>query len=296
MVDPEPEPREVRKQARAKINLFLRVLGLREDEYHDLETLIVPVSLADEVLCREAKSGLSLRVELPGGAGSSSEPVSEGPDNLVVVAALALAEARPAGLGAEIVLTKHIPVAAGLGGGSADAAATLLALNELWSCGLDGEALQGFGSLVGSDVPAMLAGRPVLARGRGVKLETVAAPSMWWAIVPFDFPVRTPDAYRWWDEDGADALTGPDPATVIEASASGDVEALASLMFNDLEAPVFRRHPEVGQAKRRLLDAGAIGALMCGSGPTVAGLVPDEKAARALAEAVPGAVVASSLG
>lgn len=294
----DPAPREVRRSAQAKINLFLRVLGLREDEYHDLETLIVPISLADEVLCREAKSGLSLRVESPaaGGAGQPADPLSEGPDNLVVVAALALAEARPSGLGAEIVLTKHIPVAAGLGGGSADAAATLLALNELWSCGLDDDALQGVGSLVGSDVPAMLAGRPVLARGRGVKLETVEAPLLWWAVVPFDFPVRTPDAYRWWDEDGDDAPSGPDPAAVIEASAAGDLEALVALMFNDLEAPVFRRHTEVAETKQRLLGAGAVGAIMCGSGPTMAGLAADEKAAQELATAVPGALVASSLG
>jgi 4-diphosphocytidyl-2-C-methyl-D-erythritol kinase len=210
--------------------------------------------------------------------------------------ALALAEARPAGLGAEIVLTKHIPVAAGLGGGSADAAATLIALNELWACGLDDDALQGVGSLVGSDVPAMLAGRPVLAQGRGVKLETVDAPTMWWAIVPFDFPVRTPDAYRWWDEDGAEAPTGPDPANVIEAAAAGDVDALAASMFNDLEAAVFSRHPVVAEAKQTLLDAGAVWAIMCGSGPTVAGLAADEKAAKALAAEVPGAIVASSLG
>src|SRR5204862_5384081 len=96
----DPAPREILRDARAKINLFLRVLGLREDEYHDLETLIVPISLSDEVLCREAKSGLSLRIESPGGSGQPADPLSEGPDNLVVVAALALAEARPAGLGA----------------------------------------------------------------------------------------------------------------------------------------------------------------------------------------------------
>lgn len=291
---PQKTDAEVRRPARAKINLFLRVLGLREDEYHDLETLIVPISLADEVSCRRVATGLSLRVDTPPGPGGASEPVSEGPDNLVVVAALALAEARPAGLGAEIVLTKHIPAAAGLGGGSADAAATLASLNELWECGLDEEALMGIGSLVGSDVPAMLAGRPVLARGRGVKLEAVEAPPTWWALVPFDFPIRTPDAYRWWDEDGIAAPTGPDPAPVLEAAAAGDLPAIAGAMFNDLEAPVFRRHPDLERTKHRLLEAGAIGAIMCGSGPTLAGLAADEAGAAAIAKALPGAIVVSS--
>jgi 4-diphosphocytidyl-2-C-methyl-D-erythritol kinase len=115
-------------------------------------------------------------------------------------------------------------------------------------------------------------------------------------LVPFDFPVRTPDAYRWWDEDGDDAPTGPDPAQVIAAAVAGNVDALAAELFNDLEAPVFRRHPEVADAKRRLLDAGAAGAIMCGSGPTVAGLAATEEAARKVAGAVSGALVASSLG
>lgn len=276
---------EVVRQANAKINLFLRVLGRRKDEYHEVETLIAPISLADEVTCRKAKK-LLLHLDDPS--------LPAGPDNLAIVAALALAEACGGGAGADIGVHKRIPVAAGLGGGSADAAAVLSALNELWECNLGADALRAVGTHVGSDVPALLAGRPVVARGRGERLEPAAVPPLSWVIVPFEFRIRTPEAYRWWDDDGA--KTGPDPSPVIEAAASGDAERLAGLLFNDLEEPVIRRHPEVGEAKSALVGSGALSALVCGSGPTVAGLVASEEEAGRVASSVPSAIVVTSLG
>ena len=274
----------MKRAAHAKINLFLRVLSLREDAYHDLESLIVPVSLADEIVCREARK-LELRLA-PG-----SLRVSRGPDNLVIVASLALAKACP-GKGAEIELVKRIPVAAGLGGGSADAAAVLQALNELWGCSLSKEALQAVASQIGSDVPALLTGGPVLVGGRGERLEPVTVPPLWWVLVRFAFQIRTPDSYRWWDEDGSG--TGPEPSDLIAAAARGDVDAMARRIFNDLEEPVFRRHAEVGDMKARLLDGGALGAIMCGSGPTVAGLCRSKEEAEGLAAKIPSAMIASS--
>jgi len=277
--------REVTFEAYAKINLFLRVLGLREDEYHELESFVVPISLSDKVTCRPARK-LSLRV-----AGQDA-PLPPGPDNLAVVAALALGETSGFPDGAEIELEKHIPVAAGLGGGSADAAAVLLALDELWGCGLTEEELSDIAAAVGSDVPAMLAGRPVLARGRGERLRPARVPRMWWVVVPGGFGVRTPDAFRWWDEDGGP--TGPDPKALVDALAAGDLAAAAPLFYNDLEEPVFTRHREVAETKRSLLDAGAVTAIMCGSGPTVAGLAAAEADARRIACGFPAAIVTCS--
>jgi 4-diphosphocytidyl-2C-methyl-D-erythritol kinase len=276
----------VSRDAHAKLNLSLRVLGAREDGYHELESLILPVSLADRVTVRSAGR---LFVDMAGAEHLAGE-VPAGGLNLALVAALALADACEHSGGAEIRIEKRIPVAAGLGGGSADAAATLEALNELWKCGLDPPTLADIGARIGSDVPACLAGVPVLMHGRGELLAPAQVGRLDWVLVALGFGVRSPDAYRWWDEDGAS--TGPDPDALLEAAAAGDAGTLGPLLCNDLEAPVSARHPEIGDAKRRLLDAGALGAVMCGSGSSVAGLARDEDHARQLAADIPGAIVA----
>jgi 4-diphosphocytidyl-2-C-methyl-D-erythritol kinase len=269
----------IRREARAKINVFLRVLSRREDGYHEIESLVVPISLADLVVVRPAEE---LRVEIAG------EPAfSAGGLNLALVAALALADACPDAAGALLEIEKRIPVAGGLGGGSADAAATLLALNELWACEVDAATLEEIGERIGSDVPAMLSGEAVLMGGRGERLAPAEVPSFHWVLVRFGFGVRSPDAYRWWDEDGAG--TGPDPDRLLTAATAGDAEALGPLLFNDLERPVAVRHPEIGEAARRLIESGALGAVMSGSGSSVIGLARDEAHARALAAGFEGA-------
>ena len=279
--------REVRRDAHAKINVFLRVLSAREDGYHDLESLVVPISLADTITVRDAES---LRVEVRG-AEKLAGDVPAGGLNLALVAALAIGDVCPDAGGAEIVVEKRIPVAAGLGGGSADAAGTLLALNELWGCGLDPATLAELAERLGSDVPAMLSDRPVLMSGRGELIAPAEVAPFWWVLVHFEFGVRSPDAYRWWDQHGGSP--GPDPGPLLEAAAGGDPEALGALLFNDLEAAVFARHPRVGEAKEGLLAAGALGAAMSGSGSSVVGLARDEAHAWALAEGFPGSLVVS---
>lgn len=279
--------RLVRRDARAKINVFLRVLAAREDGYHDLESLVVPITLADRVTVRSADR---LQVEVKGAARLAGE-VPAGGLNLALVAALALGDACSTSGGALVEIEKRIPVASGLGGGSADAAATLLALNEHWGCDLDPATLADLGERIGSDVPAMLAEAPVLMFGRGEQLAPADVQPFWWVVVTFDFGVRSPDAYRWWDEDAAP--TGPDPEPLLAAAEKGDAEALGELLFNDLEAPVFARHPSVGAAKRRLLEAGALGAVMSGSGSSVVGLARSRAHAEDLARAFEGAIVAS---
>jgi 4-diphosphocytidyl-2-C-methyl-D-erythritol kinase len=271
--------RTIRREARAKINVFLRVLSTREDGYHEIESLVVPISLADRVVVRPAEE---LRVEIAG------EPAfSPGGLNLSLVAALALADACGDAAGALVEIEKRIPVAGGLGGGSADAAATLLALNELWGCEVDAATLEYIGERIGSDVPAMLAGEAVLMGGRGERLAPAEVPPFHWVLVRFGFGVRSPDAYRWWDEDGAG--TGPDPDRLLAAATAGDAEALGPLLFNDLERSVVARHPEIGEAARGLIESGALGAVMSGSGSSVIGLTRDEAHARELAAGFDGA-------
>jgi 4-diphosphocytidyl-2-C-methyl-D-erythritol kinase len=280
-----PDGRAVRREAHAKLNVFLRVLRRRRDGYHEVQSLVLPISLADRVTVRPADR---LDVKVTGVERLAGE-VPAGGLNLALVAALAMADACEHGGGARIEIDKRIPVAGGLGGGSADAAATILALNELWGCGLDHEALAEVGARVGSDVPAMLALGPVAVSGRGDRTRPASVRPLWWAIVPFEFGVRSPDAYRWWDEDRGP--TGPDPAPVLEAAATGDARALGPLLFNDLEPPVTARHPRIARAKERLLEAGALGAVMCGSGSSVAGLARDRRHAEAVARRLPGAIV-----
>jgi 4-diphosphocytidyl-2-C-methyl-D-erythritol kinase len=212
--------------------------------------------------------------------------------NLSLVAALALAESCGGRIrGAEIRIAKRIPVAAGLGGGSADAAATLLALNDLWGCSLDHDGLLSIGERIGSDVPAMLAGGPVMVRGRGEQIVPVHVATTWWVIKPFGFPTRSPDAYRWWDEHGG--TIGPDPGILVAAAETGNVDLLGHALFNDLEEPVSQRHPEIAETKRAFLEAGALGAIMSGSGPTVVALARHMGHADRLAVAVPGSFVVS---
>jgi 4-diphosphocytidyl-2-C-methyl-D-erythritol kinase len=275
----------VSEPAPAKLNLFLRVLGRREDGYHDISSLILPLTLADGIQARRSERLLLTVV------GECAADVPRREDNLVVQAAHALAEAGGIEPAAEILLSKQIPVAAGLGGGSADAAATLRALARLW--GHDGSPvrLREIGAAVGSDVPALVEVRPVMVGGRGEVVEPAEVPKTWWVLLTQPFGVAAGDAYRWWDEEGGPQ--GPDPGPLLDALRDGDLPRGGALLHNDLEGPVAARHSEVEAARTRLLDAGALGALMAGSGPTVAGLVRDGFRAEDLAAATGGIVTSA---
>ena len=269
--------------APAKINLFLRVIGRRDDGYHDLESLIVRIDLEDGLDIHahadpDQFRTLSFAFDVAGDpAIVAGVPMDE--ENLVLRAARALAERRAVRGFADITLHKRIPPAAGLGGGSADAAATLSALNRLWACDLPDAELVGLAATIGSDVPALLFDGAVAVSGRGDRVKPVRAAGLDWVLVTFDFAVRTPDAFAWWDEDGGP--TGPDsplagaPTELLSPNDGHiDLDALAEGLCNDLEGPVVRRIPRIGGARDRLRAAGAVGSVMCGSGPTVAGLLP----------------------
>ncbi|HEX2029785.1 MAG TPA: 4-(cytidine 5'-diphospho)-2-C-methyl-D-erythritol kinase [Actinomycetota bacterium] len=275
----------VSEPAPAKLNPYLRIVGRRDDGFHEIETLVQPITLADGV---QARPGRGLRLAV---AGEGAPAVPRGEDNLVLTAARALRQACDVDAGADLLLAKRVPVAAGLGGGSADAAAALRALDRLWGCGLGAPGLVRIAAEVGSDVPALVPGGPVVARGRGERVESVEARRTWWVLVVPGFGIRAAEAYAWWDEDAP--AEAPDVEPVLRALASGDVTTLAGLAFNALEGPVVRRRPEVGEVKEQLLRAGALAAVMSGSGPAVAGLVRDGEEAERVAAVTGGVAVAA---
>lgn len=282
--------RTVTRRAHAKVNPFLRVLGRRSDGYHDIETLILPLDLHDVV---EVSAGQALAVEVSG--ERAGELHRAGGEELAIKAAMALADACGFDLdgsdGVTVRIDKRIPIAAGLGGGSADAAATLLALCDLWPCEVGDSKLSDLAATIGSDVPALVAGGAVHASGRGERLHPVQVQTTWWVVRPFSFAIRTPDAYSWWDEDGAE--TGPDPGALVAALETGNDDLAGGAIFNDLQAPAVRRHPEIATVLGAFLEAGALGAIMSGSGPTVMALARHPGHADQISEAVSGSFVTS---
>jgi 4-diphosphocytidyl-2C-methyl-D-erythritol kinase len=295
-------PEVFRESAPAKINPYLRVLGKRPDGYHEIETLILPISLADHVAVTLRDEGFALRV-----TGPLADRVPAGDENLAVRAARALADAIGEHRGANILIEKHVPVAAGLGGGSSDAAATLRALSDLWGAGLSVERLAEIGAAVGSDVPALVHARPVIARGRGEQVVPATVPETWWVIVTSGDGIASADAYSWWDaESSGGALKREDPDAVLKALERGDVENAGQKLFNDLEPGVLVRRPSARQAKMGLLRGGlpsgrrgaliggnALGAILSGSGSAVVGLCTDRMLAYFLAWVMEGISVSS---
>jgi len=251
-------------QSPAKVNLILQVLRRREDGYHDIASLMQKVSLADEMEFAPCGEGIAL--SCPG----SDLPTGEG--NLVVRATRALfAEAGYAG-GVEITLRKRIPTAAGLGGGSSNAATTLTVLNELFQFGFDRERLIRIGSRLGADVPFFIYGSTAWAFGIGEILEpAVTPPGMWLVLVNPGFEVPTKWVYE--------SLNLPLTKTPVKYSIPNfsGIRELAAALTNDLEKVTVARYPELGELKGFLLRQGAIGSLMWGRGPTVFGLCDSEQ-------------------
>ena len=284
-------------RAPAKVNVHLGVGPLRADGFHELQTVYLAVSLFDTVTVRRAE-GLSLAVRGEGaGAGRGPASVPTDRRNLVWQAAELLA--RHAGVPAEahLEIDKSIPAAAGLAGGSADAAATLVALDALWGTRATRGDLARLAAELGSDVPFSLAGGVALGTGRGEQLAPVLARTRWhWVLGIAGEGLSTPAVYRELDRlraagrmpDGAD-LAAAEP--VIGALRNGPAAALGGALYNDLQAPAVALRPELGRALRTATDAGAAGALLSGSGPTVAALATDEQDAVRLAAELAGAGV-----
>lgn len=257
-------------RARAKINLTLDVVGRRPDGYHELASVMQEIELADTLVMEPARE-ISLRVDPP--------VVPAGEDNLVLRAARLLREYGRVRQGAAIGLRKRIPVGAGLGGGSADAAATLAGLSGLWGLHLDLDTLQELGARLGSDIPFCLTGGSALVTGRGETVKPLAPlPAADLLLVKPSFAVSTAGIYRLWDEWGLSGGAGT-PA-MLTAVAGGDWRAVALYTANDLEKVTCVLHPEIAAVKRDLAAAGARAVLMSGSGPALFSLWPDGESAR----------------
>jgi 4-diphosphocytidyl-2-C-methyl-D-erythritol kinase len=281
-----PEPVTVRVPA--KINLHLAVGPLREDGYHELVTVFHAVALYDTVTATPARD-LSIGLQ---GEGASELP--QGPDNLAWRAAVLLADRSGVAPTVRLDLVKGIPVAGGLAGGSADAAATLVACDALWGVGLDRAELIELAAELGSDVAFALAGGTALGTGRGERLTPVLAAGRWhWVFAISETGLPTPRVYAELDRMrvAGDPPSSGEPDRLINALRSHDPGRLGGLLANDLQAAAISLRPDLRRTLRSGLDLGALGGVVSGSGPTCAFLARSREAAVRLAASLAGAGV-----
>ncbi len=277
--------KELHLNAYAKINLTLDVLGARSDGYHEIETVMHTIALHDSITLREAGGGVEVVV--------SNGDVPNDHRNLVVRAAQLLRETFGVERNVQIELVKRVPVAAGLGGGSADAAVTLLGLAQMWKLRLDGRELMALAGKLGSDVPFFLEGGAAAARGRGERLSFLPPlPTTWVVIARPEIAVSTEWAYR---QLNTAAIAGrPDTAGMVQAVKHEDIRGVGRLLRNVFEDLIIPLHPIVGDLKARILTGETYGAGLSGTGPAVFGLMANEAAARKVADelaALPGVEV-----
>src|SRR3954469_8252794 len=265
-----PKRLKLSVRAHAKVNLDLRVLGVRADGYHELRTVFQTIELHDTLVCTEHAGPFTLKCRTPGVPLDAS--------NLVWKAAAALwtALGRSGEIrDAVIQIDKKIPVQAGLGGGSSDAASALLALGRLWG-GAPITLLREVGAAIGADVPFFLSGGTALGLGRGEEIyPLVDLPPHFVVVVRPPFGVSTAEAYAWYDEDRAAGLRETRELQQLPVP----WPSRAAQMINDLEPPVMRRHPEIRALTAQLRELGAIASAMSGSGSAVFGLFVSRAAA-----------------
>jgi len=259
--------------APAKVNLYLKIVGKRDDGYHLLDTLLVPISLGDDIELSWASAGAP-----PITLTTEGVEVPAGRENLAYRAAQLFLEkvggrvSRPL----HIRLTKRTPVGGGLGGGSSDAAATLVALNSLTGEGLPEEVMISLAAHLGADVPFFIFGRAARGRGIGDQLSSVGPlPALWLVLLYPNFAVSTASVYR---NLGFKLTKSSGNNNLFENL--GTPEEVARGLLNDLETVTIRRYPDIIRLKERLIETGALGSLMSGSGSSVFGVYATQHAAR----------------
>ena len=274
----------VHVRAPGKINVYLGVGGRHDDGYHSLATVFQAVSLYEDVIARPADD---FSITVSGYEDMSGVPLDD--RNLAMRAAKLLATAveHPGGVALEI--RKSVPVAGGMGGGSADAAAALVACDALWGTGLSPARLHDLAARLGADVPFALHGGTAVGTGRGDQLNPALARGRFdWVLVTSDQGLSTPVVYERLDllreEEGALADDPPlsldVPIPVLQALRSGDPVSLAETLFNDLQAAALYERPDLADTIRQGVAAGALQGIVSGSGPTVALLCPDPETAQ----------------
>ena len=259
----------LRVAAHAKVNLLLRIHARESSGFHQIETAFALLELADELVVRRTAAGVALQVD-----GPDLGPAEE---NLAVRAARAVLDATSNRFGVAIELTKRIPVRAGLGGGSSDAAAALHAVNALGGNAVPRHELLHFAAKLGSDVPFFAGGAPLaLAWGRGERQFRVPAPPAAPALIAVPpIAVATPDAYKWWDEQNpSPSSRGP---VTLDADALATWGSIGRLGGNDFETVVFGKHPQLRTLYERIAETGPVWVRLCGSGSAVAAVYKKEK-------------------
>lgn len=253
--------------APAKLNLLLKITGQRIDGYHELVSVLVPVALYDKLKISKLERGLKVYW--------SGRELPKGQNNLVNRAAISFFEKTGIRKGAKITAIKKIPVSSGLGGGSSDAAATLKGLNQLWGNSLSSGDLERLALSLGADVPFFLLQRPSIARGIGEILQPMKSfPSFWYVIVSPNLMVSTAWVYKRIKLQ----LTNKESQSIVNFSKKA-IFNIPELLSNDLEGVTLGKYPFLCSIKDSLIELGALGALMTGSGPSIFGLFDSSRKA-----------------
>lgn len=259
------------EKAPAKINLSLDVLGRRHDGYHNVEMVMTTIDLSDRIELENIEKD-EIKVSL------ESRYVPNDERNLAYKAAKILKNKYNIKQGVSIKIKKNIPVSAGLGGGSSDAAAVLRGLNRLWSLGIPLEELATLGLEIGSDVPFCVMNTTALVKGRGEIIEKLPPPpSCWVVLAKPNIGVSTKTIFQ---HVAMEQMTHPQTEEIIQSLYTGDLTRLGDHLGNSLESITLELHPEVQRIKKRIRSLGATNVIMSGSGPTVYSLVKRESTAQ----------------
>ena len=275
------------EKAHAKINLSLDITGKRANGYHDVRMIMQTLELCDELSFEKGESGVKLTTD----DEMLNQEQAEGSDNLVIKAANKLSEAVGRTFDVNISLKKNIPIAAGMAGGSADAAAALRGLNRLFDLGLSNDELREIAVKIGADVPFCVEGGLALCEGIGEKLTPIKGPKRLKVLIckPNIF-VSTKDVYVAYDKETHPYH--PNVDDMAETLRKEDISKISELLGNTLESVTKSAHPVIGEIEKSILDAGALNSIMTGSGPTVFGIFNDEalllKGEQRLKESYPG--------
>ena len=279
----------VRVEAPGKVNLFLSVGAPGPDGYHPLTTVFQAVRLIETVTARRQSAQdhgtVTLTLEEP----DADVPVDE--SNLAVRAATLLAQTTGVSEGVDLLLRKRVPVAGGMAGGSADAAAALVACNALWGTGLSLPELSALAARLGADVPFPLTGATAVGSGRGDLVTPIMTRGAYhWVFALAEEGLSTPAVFRHFDELSASGPTEPAvrdvPEALTAALRAGDARALAACLHNDLQAAALDLRPELAEVIAVAEEAGALRAIVSGSGPTIAALVEDPGSAQRVSRAL----------
>lgn len=259
-----------------KINLYLEVINKREDGYHELQMVMQSISLYDRVIVREIEKDEIL-------LNTNSPYIPKDDGNIAVKAAKLIKEAYHIDKGVEITIQKNIPVAAGLAGGSANAAGVLKGLNELWGLGLSEEVLRDLGLSLGADVPFAVMEGAAIAEGIGERLTPISGlKNTWMVLCKPSISVSTPEVYK---ELNLSVLEEkPLSKEFLAAIENRNLRVISKTMYNALESVTLKKHAVIEDIKKKMMQYNAIGTMMTGSGPTVFGIFKDQEQAKKAAQ------------